>query len=254
MARIIALPPGNPLAEKITHHSNNQNAINARDLQSNSTIQRRLQNEFDEHYNGQVFYRIKRGEADQAPLNIDNDEAGRLLLAFDLKQPWTCHQSYKVLDELHGDIYARPEVNAHRILAVFDIAAEVIEALAQIENKLLASYRLTRYFMLYIARLALEVDEIGKEFVSNPRRYVTARDGRARLRRSIAPVINDLVIDLNAQVRERVEKNDPFDFKRELKSPNSVRELGRSIIANYQKSVARKRADSFGQEWDKQAP
>lgn len=253
MARIIELPHGNALADKITHHSNNQNPINARDLQSNSTIQRRLQNEFTQNYDEEVFYRIKRGEADQARLNIDNDEAGRLLLAFDLKQPWTCHQSYKVLDELHGEIYARPEVNAHRILAVYEIAEEVIAALDQIENKLLSSYRLTRYFMLYLARLALELDDAGKEFCAIPRKYVSAPEGRARLRGAIAPVMKDLVIDLNAEVRERAEAGKPFDFKRELKSPNSVRDLGRGVIANYQKSVARGRADSFGQEWEQQA-
>jgi len=253
MARIIELPHGNALADKITHHSNNQNPINARDLQSNSTIQRRLQNEFIQNYDEEVFYRIKRGEADQARLNIDNDEAGRLLLAFDLKQPWTCHQSYKVLDELHGEIYARPEVNAHRILAVYEIAEEVITALDQIENKLFSSYRLTRYFMLYLARLALELDDAGKEFCATPRKYVSAPEGRARLRGAIAAVMKDLVIDLNAEVRERAEAGNPFDFKRELKSPNSVRDLGRGIIANYQKSVARGRADSFGQEWEQQA-
>lgn len=254
MARIVELPPGNALADKITHHSNNQNPINARDLQSNSTIQRRLQNEFRRCYGGEVFYRIKRGEADQAALNIDNDEAGRLLLAFDLKQPWTCHQSYKVLDELHGDIYARPEVGAHRILAVYEIAEEVLASLDGIENKLLSSYRLTRYLMLYLARLALELDDRGKAFCANPQKYLDVADGRARLRAAVAPVIADLVIDLNAEVRERAEAGNPFDFKRELKSPNSVRELGRSIIANYQKSVARGRANSFGQEWENLAP
>jgi hypothetical protein len=250
MARLIELPPGSAMADKITHHSNNQNPINARDLQSNSTIQRRLQNEFSELFKGAIFYRIKRGEADQASLNIDNDEAGRLLLAFDLKQPSTCHQSYKILDELHGDIYARPEVNAHRILAIYEISSKVIDDLVGIENGMLASYRLTRYFLMYLVRLALELDEKGRDFCENPQPYIEATKGRERLKSSIDPVIKDLVIDLNAEVRERAEAGSPFDFKRELKSPNAIRELGRSIIANYQKSVIRGRAYAFGTEWD----
>lgn len=251
MCRIIELPPGNALAEKITHHSNNQNPINARDLQSNSSIQRRLQNEFRQHFGSDVFYRIKRGEGDQAPLNIDNDEVGRLLLAFDLKQPWICHRSYAVLDELHGDIYARPEINAHRILVVHEIASEVIDALPNIENQMLGSYRLTRYFMLYLVRLALELDQCGKSFIENPAQYLQESDGRRKIKVAIRPVISDLVIDLNAEVRERADSDNPLDFKRELKSLNSVRELSRSIVANYQKSVARGRADSFGAEWSK---
>jgi hypothetical protein len=251
ICRIVKLPPGNMLAEKITHHSNNQNPINARDLQSNSSIQRRLQNEFRQNYDGDVFYRIKRGEGDQAPVNIDNDEAGRLLLAFDLKQPWTCHKSYAVLDELHGSIYARPEITAHRILVVHEIASEVISALPRIENRMLASYRLTRYFMVYLVRLALELDERGKEFIGNPATFLEQVDGRARIKAAIGPVISDLTIDLNAEIRERHDAGNPFDFKRELKNSGSVREISRSIVANYQKSVARGRADSFGVEWEK---
>ncbi len=61
-------------------------------------IQRRLQTEFNASYGGSVFYRIKRGErSNQAATVIENDEAGRLLLAFDLRQPWSCHQTYKIL-------------------------------------------------------------------------------------------------------------------------------------------------------------
>jgi hypothetical protein len=103
--------------------------------------------------------------------------------------------------------------------------------------------------MLYVARLALQIDDTGKDCCSKPRKFVIAPNGRTRLRRAVAPVITDLVIDVNAEVRERAEAGTPFDFKRELKSPNSVRDFGRSIISNYQKSVARKRATSFGQEW-----
>lgn len=249
VVRIIELPPGTQLADKITHHTNNQNPINARDLQSNSVIQRRLQNEFQKCYGDEVFYRIKRGEADKAQLNIDNDEAGRLLLAFDLKQPWACHQSYKVLDELHSEIYARPEVDAHRIVAVYEIAERVNQALTNIDNQMLASYRLAQYFMLYLTRLAIELDEVGKAFCRSPSSFINCPGGRARLRQSIGPVVGDLVIDLNAELRERLEAGNPFDYKRELKSPNSVRDIQRGIISNYHKSVARKRVSSFGDEW-----
>ena len=249
LTRLIELPPDHPLAEKITHHSNNQNPINARDLQSNSTIQRRLQNEFDEQYAGQVFYRIKRGEPDKAPKVIDNDEAGRLLLAFDLKEPWTCHQTYKILDELHSEIFARPEVNARRILAVVDLQTVIQNCMADVENRMLASYRLSEYFLLYLLRQALELDEEGKAFCANPETFLVQPRGRTRLQTCVARIIKDIIIDLNAEVRERAEAGKPFDYKRELKSPNPVREMARSIIPQYQKAVSRRRACSFGQEW-----
>ncbi|HDZ21688.1 hypothetical protein LCGC14_0698130 [marine sediment metagenome] len=253
LARLIQLPPDHELAEKITHHSNNQNPISARDLQSNSTIQRRLQNEFASQYQGDIFYRIKRGERGQAARSIDNDEVGRLLLAFDLKEPWTCHQGYKILDELHARIFARPEVNAHRIVGVVDIDSQIGQALGDVDNKLLGSYRLTRYFLLYLVRQALELDDQGKSFCLDPSSFICQANGRARLTHCIARIVKDIVIDLNAEVRERDESDTPFDYKRELKSPNAVREITRSIIPQYQKAVSRGRASSFGKEWDESA-
>lgn len=254
LARLIELPPGNEMAEKITHHSNNQNPINARDLQSNSTIQRRLQNEFVQVFGQEIVYRIKRGEADGPGVTIDNDEAGRLLLAFDLKEPWTCHQSYKILDELHGGIYARPEVTADRIYAVHLIEESVVSNVDGLEDKLFSTYRLTRYFLLYLIRLALEGDKIGRIFCEDPGKFLRDPDGAARIISAFSAVVRDLIIDLNAEIRDRKESNQVFDFKRELKSPNAVRELAKSIIPQYQKAVTRDRAMSFGGEWESSSP
>ena len=249
MTRLIELPPAHELADKVTHHSNNQNPINARDLQSNSVVQRRLQTEINRDYAGSVFYRIKRGEPEQASEIIENDEAGRLLLAFDRKQPWVCHQSYKILDELHAEIFARPEVNSHRVVAMADLLGSITSAAAGIENRLIGSYRLTRYFLMYLLREALETDEHGKSFCQQPSSFLSEPSGRHRLRMSIEPVLSDLIIDFNAELRDREQGGNPFDYKRELKSANSVRELSRVIIPQYQKAVQRKRATSFGAEW-----
>lgn len=254
LARLIVLPPGSDLADKITHHSNNQNPINARDLQSNSVIQRRLQNEFVENFNQDIIYRIKRGEADGPTLTIDNDEAGRLLLAFDLQQPWTCHQSYKILDELHSDIYARPEVTAYRIYTVHLIGESIVENIDRLEDKLFSTYRLTRYFLLYLVRLAIEGDNTGKQFCRNPDRFLVQPDGIERIKSAFSAVVGDLIIDLNAEIHDRAQSDNSFDFKRELKSPNAVRELSKSIIPQYQKAVTRKRASSFGEEWISSEP
>ena len=253
MVRLIELPPDHELAEQITHHSNNQNSINARDLQSNSIIQRRLQNEFNSDYSGQVFYRIKRGEPDQAPQVIDNDEAGRLLLAFDLKQPWACHQTYRILDELHASIFARPEVNADRILAIAVIHEVILEAIGDVEDRPFASYRLTQYLLLFLVRKALELDSRGKMFCQDPGRFLSELNGRKRIRTCCSRVTADIVIDLNAEFQDRKDSGNPLDYKRELKNSKAVRELSRSIIPQYQKAVSRNRAKSFGQEWDDSA-
>lgn len=245
VTRVIKLSPQSELAAKITRHSNNQNAISARDLQSNSAIQRRLQTEFQSAFDGKVHYEIKRGEsAASSATVITNEEAARMLLAFDVKQPWACHQSYRLFDDLHSEIFGRPEVNAHRIVALDVLREAVVESLASIEDRLIASYRLTRYFFLYLLREAIESDTLGGTFIESPK-TILSEIGAEGLKHVACQVLADLVIDFNAEVDERRDNEDPLDYKREFKSPKAVKHLTLSILANYAKGVKRGKSVSF---------
>jgi hypothetical protein len=254
LARVIQLPPDSDLAAKITRHSNNQNAIGARDLQSNSTVQRRLQAEFAKAYAGSVAYEIKRGESSVAPLVVSNDEAARILLAFDREQPWACHQSYRLFDELHGDIFARPEVDAHRIRALYEALLCVRDILPSLQNQLLANYRLVQFLLLFLLRRALETDELGKAFVRRPQDFVVQPNGLVRIQKCISAILNDLVVDLNAELSERADAGTPFDYKRELKSPTAIKALAQAVVPMYEKAVKRGRVASFKAEWEASAP
>lgn len=248
LGRLIQLPPNSELAARITRHSNNQNSISARDLQSNNLIQRRLQNEVNETY-PHMFYEIKRGERHTAAVVLTNEDAARILLAFDVKQPWSCHQSYKLFDALYADIFGRPEVTAHRLVSMQQAHLAVLDVLPKINLEIMRKYRLLQFTLLYLLRMALETDTTGRTFCQRPSEFISEPDGAGRLRRSFRRVLEDLVIDLNAEVEERESAGDPFDYKRELKSPQSVRNLQRAIITSYQKAVTRERATGFGQEW-----
>jgi hypothetical protein len=250
LTRIIKLPPQNELAAKITRHSNNQNSISARDLQSNSTIQRRLQTELRAKYGGTFDYEIKRGEAPKAGELITNEEAARLLLAFDLQQPWSCHQSYRLFDELHSDIFGRPEVTAGRICAIYVAHAAVRQSLPQLKNQLAANYRLTEYFLLYLLRQALDVDGEGKRFIEKGGETLDGL-GPQKLHVAMQHIVSDLIVDLNAELEERAQAGSPFDHKRELKSPTAVRALARQLIPSYEKAIRRDRATSFTVELSK---
>lgn len=251
--KLIQLDPESDLALKITHHSNNQNPINARDLQSNNILQIRLQHEFETDYPGRIFYQIKRGEVTDIQYIIDNQEAARILLAFDLKQPWTCHQTYKLFDELYIDLFARLEVTAHRIYALFLIYEAVVASLSEVDDQLMANYVLTKYLLIYILREALEDDDTGKKLCQDPSSFLKSPNGEERLKSCILRVLGDLIIDFNAEMKERTQLGKPVDYKREFKSPTSVRAIVRDIIPHYQKAVSRHRALSFGTEWAESA-
>jgi hypothetical protein len=182
LTRMIEISPGSELAFKISHHSNNQNGIKPRDLQSNSRIQARLQEEFNRQYPGQIFYRVKRGEQSDCQEIIDNELAGRILLAFDLQEPWSCHQTYKLFEDLNAPIFGRPEVTAARIVALRDLYQVVLDHTDEIQNKPLANYSLTKFFLTFLLRRALETDETGKRFCQKSEDFTSVPNGRERLK------------------------------------------------------------------------
>lgn len=248
LTRMIEISPGSDLAFKISHHSNNQNGIKPRDLQSNSRIQARLQEEFNREYRGQIFYQVKRGEQSDCPETIDNELAGRILLAFDLQEPWSCHQTYKLFEDLNAAIFGRPEVTATRIVALRDVYEVVSDHADEIQNKPLANYTLTKFFLTFLLRRALETDEIGKRFCQRPEDFVNAPNGRERLKTCIAGVLQEIIVELNYEVESR-QNGTPFDYKRELKSQKDVRALDRALTPGYVRMVSRGRVPSFGEEW-----
>lgn len=248
LARMIEIPPGSDLAGKISHHSNNQNGIKPRDLQSNSRIQARLQEEFRQQYRGQIFYQVKRGEQSDCPDVIDNELAGRILLAFDLQEPWSCHQTYKLFEDLNASIFARPEVTASRIVAFRDVYQVVADNLDKVQNKPLANYTLTKFFLTFLLRRALETDETGKRFCQAPHEFINVPNGRERMKGCLAGVLQELIVELNYEVENR-NGDTLFDYKRELKSQRDVKALDRTLTAGYVRMVTRNRVPSFGEEW-----
>ena len=104
------------LSRKITINSNNQNSIKPRDLRSNHDIMLRLRAEFEAYGCGYQF-EIKRGSPHNPDLQIiSNEDAGRELLAFDLNEPYSCHQIYRVFDDKYAQIFGRKEVTFGRII------------------------------------------------------------------------------------------------------------------------------------------
>jgi len=250
LARIISVPPDSNLAFKITRRTNNQNGITSRDLQSNNTLQTRLQADMKQKYPG-FFYSIKRGETIEGNTIIQNDLAARLLLAFDLQEPWTCHQTYKLFEELYTRIFSRPEVNADRIVTLFLIYTTIDEMGGKITDQTFAKYSLTKFLLMYLIRRALETDTVGRELVINPTPFLNSSKGMDRVTHCVKNLLNDIIIDLNGEMKEREDNGEPFDFRRELKSPKSVRQVEKAIIPQYERAVSRNRAPSFTEEWNK---
>ncbi len=235
LTKFIQTPPEGKLAAKITDHTNNQNGTTARDLQSNNLIQTRLQTEISAK--GEFYYRIKRGEHpdwDQHKV-IENDVAARVLLAFDVREPWSCHQTYKLFDELHARIFGRVEVTGERITTLYKMYQIIRSKLNLIENQLFANYSITQYFLVYLLRKILETDSLGKEFCADTAKFTATKKDQQALYSILDKMAQAMVRMVNREAKRRdADPTNIFDFKRELKSPNAVRAFESTVLVMYQ--------------------
>jgi hypothetical protein len=250
LCKVIKMEIKSSLAEMVTRYSNNQNGVKARDFMSNNPIQIRLQNEFKEFYNGKYRLEIKRGEISDGEEIISNEIAGLYLISFDLKEPWTTHRKYRVFEEKHADIFARPEVTADRILMCHLIIKTIEKNSDKINNKLFGKYALTEYILLYIVRTILENDESGKIAIQKPHEFVRSDENSVKFCKCIDTIVKDVIVDVNGEVDELGVN---FDYRGKLRESTWVKELSKKVIADYLKLVNRNRIESFKVEWKKSA-
>jgi hypothetical protein len=247
LAKIIKMDASSPLSEMVTTFSNNQNGVKPRDFKSNNPIQIRLQNEVASSFGNEFHYEIKRGETDSAKITITNEDAGLCLLAFDLKRPWATHRKYQIFEDDHAEIFGRPGVDASRIVLCQLLAEQVTNAIKGLKNTLFAKYALTRYLMLYVVRLVLEEDDLGKEIIAAPRKYVTDKRGRQAFVKALSRILDDVVIDLNAEVAQLGED---FDYRGKLRDEAWIKALAHKVVSDHRKLVSRERILPFSAEFN----
>ncbi|KEZ21167.1 AIPR protein [Sphingobium yanoikuyae] len=240
LVKLIEVKGDISLSQKITRNSNNQNAIKARDLKSNHNIQQRLKAEVNKATSGEYAYEIKQGESNKGKELISNESAGLVILAIDLEQPWNCHQKYKVMDDLHSDIFGRPGVTGARVLALWKSFQALDEALKQLDNVQFAHYTLTRYFLAYAVARIIRDDPVGAQVMAD----LDAVVEKGRLDdfvEAFASLAVAAANDLNAEVADAEDEH--FDFKTDLKSSKWCRQISTRMLAQYKKDVGRKKAD-----------
>jgi hypothetical protein len=132
---------------------------------------------------------------------------------------------------------------------MLDVIMEAIDAaIPRIENQLIARYALARYLILYIIREILESDGMIDTISSNPAIFVRGISARQHFRACIDLVVNDIVGDLNDELKV-VEEN--FDYRGKLRDQAWVQSLSRRVVADHRKLVSRSLMPSFKEEWEK---
>lgn len=248
LVKFIKADPTSPWAEKITRISNNQNGVRPRDFKANSQIQIRLQNEMRQLYGDTYSYEIKRGDVEQEDITvISNEDAGLYLRAFDLKEPWATHRKYEVFEDKHADLFGRPEVTADRIVLLQVVMEAVSDAIPNIENQLVGRYVLTKYLIMYIVHEILECDQILDDISRNPSTFVREETDRAHFRHCIDQAVDDIVGDLNDEMKAYEED---FDYRDKLRDSDWVSAMSRRIVGDHRKLVSRGKLNSFKMDWE----
>ena len=250
LTKIIQMDPASSEAKMITEFSNNQNGVRPRDFKSNHQTQIRIQREFDEDYKNVFAYEIKRGEHPRPGTSISNEEAGLLLMAFDLREPWATHRKYEVFEDKHGSLFGRPDVTADRIVMLKVISDAVNDALELLEDRLLAQYALTKYMMVYSVRECFKDDSFFQDVIKSPENFVKDPQRRAVFQSCIKTFADDLIIDLNS---EAADFGKDFDYRGRLRDNNWAKEMTKLLVKDYLKQKGKGKALSFAQAWEQHA-
>ncbi|HEV2574163.1 MAG TPA: AIPR family protein [Beijerinckiaceae bacterium] len=242
LARIIEIGGDDDLAREISINSNNQNGIKARDLRSNDVLQIRLQSEFAKlNFEGFQFD-VKRGEEGSGNV-VSNEYAGKLLLAFDLDEPWSCHQTYKVFDEKYAEIFGRPGVSAQRIIFLHKVMELIENQLPTLSNVPFAHYGLTPYALLAAVKRLLQEEELGESLCQNPE-VIFQGNTLSCVLSTIDELLKSIIVDINHEMHSGQHL---ADYKSDLKSRSSVTKLLDELIRSYQKDKARGKVDDLQQ-------
>jgi len=170
---------------------------------------------------------------------LSNEEAGLLLLAYDLDQPWVCHQKYKVFDELYSELFCRPTITAFYISFIHRLMSLVEKNVEAVQNERVRRYALTRYFLLYCLRQALAENPVWEKIKADPT-YATNAKRWDKFEAAIDEILVGLISDLNGEIDDAGEA---FDHKDVFKSPQKSKTLARTIVDVYRKELKRKKVD-----------
>lgn len=245
LVRIVRVGDDRRLPEVIAYRTNNQNPISLRDLASNDTIQVRLKAEFDRLFGPEFCYVIKGGEASEATA-LPNEQAGRLLLALYVKEPWSSHQKYRIFGDLESRIFNYHVTAAHiRVAQLF--YEQVLPRLTALEHQRLARYGLTSFLVLFFLGELIRLSDDGRKLLDQPRPFLST-EGKHNPRESrmldkSTALIDWLFTELNYFIKG--QGGEVYDYKREFKSPKAVVAIRDELLKAFEKDRYRGRAIPF---------
>lgn len=235
-------PEASPLAyeltDKITQRSNNQNAITMRDLRSTDAKQRELADEFETLFGGKVMYDIRRGEKGKAELVIRNDLAAQEIVSMYLMEPWDAHKKTELFEKKYDAVFSKA-IHAQHVYMAHLAYQAAISNRSGIEDPSVASYQLTAFVLMYLARLVIEQEPSGKQAMDDLLPLITDAKRCMQVRTRMDRLMKYIVIELKFYIQDQKRADEFWDYRRAFKRKVDVTALGNEVVKSYQKDVAR---------------
>ena len=244
LVKIIKLNLTSSRVKKITYFANNQNSISLKDLRSNDSVQKALQSEFQELFNGEVLYRRKRGESEEGYEKIiETDFAAQILEAVYLSKPHNAHLKQKLFGEEYTKIFSR-KTNAEKIYLA-SLLYDVVDNNAELlDNERIRDYGLSLFFFSYVLSVIMREDELGRQILDEPRTFVT--EHKEVLLGTLKKIWELITPDINADIEEYTDEYEGFfDYKNVFKNSQFIQTMSRKIKSDYIRLTRRNASDSF---------
>jgi hypothetical protein len=96
-------------------------------------------------------------------------------------------------------------------------------------------------------REIIEQGDLGTEILASPASFVRKTPDREHFKTCISDILNDIVVDLNDEIKEY---GDDFDYRDKLRDSEWVRNITRTIVKDHLKQINRGRAKGLKEQWE----
>jgi AIPR protein len=242
VVKVVELGENAELADQITYRSNNQNPVNLRDQRSTDRIQRDLQEQVRQRYDGALFYEIRRGQPrDEAEGVLDNQLAAQILMAVWLGQPWNAIRKVRLFDQDYHRIFRRASADKLALAYLLDQAVQ--GGRDKLRPELQTAFASVRFAIAFLVGELLRQNDAGAQLLDTPELFLP--DRRDEIVEELDRLAEFVVDEINyfVQSREESRRDDPeaapFDPKTTFKSQAGVREVERQAV-QAMKAIARR--------------
>lgn len=230
--------------ERITFRSNNQNAVNMRDLRSGDEKQRALASEMDALTGGKIAFAIQRGKRYTAEHVIDNDTGAQLLVSLYVGKPWIAHQKSKLFASEYDNVFTW-RVHAQQVYFAYLMHQSVVANLGLVTNPSVAGYQLTTFVLLHALGEILRKEADGQSLLDDPSPYLTDSTLLSDLEPRLDRLARKLMVDMNYFMTQEIARDPLFDYKRGFKQEGAVERFVAEAIRGYDKTVIDDPANKF---------